>query len=150
MVQVEDAKYGGVSSFWSVMLTCTQKNHPPPSTINASPMEPESTGRFESILGNARCPTRGNVRATLPSVPTAQELGDEDEFQAAAFSSALAPSSAKKYSSVFLEFSVYLGRHNLVVDMTLNQTSLIHVHYMRDHGSLLTPIWQGRRVFLEM
>ena len=23
-------------------------------------------------------------------------------------------------------------------------------HYMRDHGSLLTPIWQGRRGFLEM
>ena len=81
MDQVENVKYGGDGSFWSKMVTCTQKSHPLSSITNASLKKFETTDKFVSILGNARYPTRGNVRATLPSVPTAEELGDEDEFQ---------------------------------------------------------------------
>ena len=133
MAQVDDAKYGGISSFWSDKSSLPQRSHLPQPSLTALPLRSESTSKFDSILGNPRYPTRGNVRATLPPVPTTQELGDEDEFQAAAFSSALAPSSAKKYTSAFMEFSVYLTRHNIVVDMTLNQPALISLlrHWVR-------------------
>ena len=104
LAQTENVKYGGDGSFWSKKVSCTQKSPPWLSVVNASSKEFESTYRFESVLGNTRYPTRGNVRATLPLIPTAEEVGGEDEFQAAAFSSALAPSSAKKYSAAFVEF----------------------------------------------
>ena len=62
-----------------------------------------------------------------------KEVGDEDEFQAAAFSSALAPSSSKKYNAAFLRFQEYLNRHGALIDMIVDQIKLISLlrHWLR-------------------
>jgi hypothetical protein len=55
-------------------------------------------------FSNPRYPTLGSKRKLLENAPGADEIADEDEFQAAAFASSIAPSSSKKYSGAMRDF----------------------------------------------
>ena len=126
------AKLGGNDAFWSKKVNAVKNQlhfgrHS--QHIQVAAVVPQ----LRSVLGVVRHPTKGNIRAILPSVPTVDEIGDEDEFQAAAFSSALAPSSSNKYSAAFLQFQEYLKRHGILIDMTADQVELISLlhHWFR-------------------
>jgi integrase len=74
---------------------------------------------------NPRHPTLGNKRKLLEDAPDADEIADEDDFQAAAFASSLAPSSSKKYTGAMRDFMQYMSRHSINIDYDLQKEELI-------------------------
>ena len=76
-------------------------------------------------FSNPRHPTLGSKRKLLECVPDADEIADENDFQAAAFASSLAPSSSKKYTGAMRDFMQYLDRNSVVIDFDLQKEELI-------------------------
>ena len=76
-------------------------------------------------FSNPRYPTLGSKRKHLENAPGPDEIADEDEFQAAAFASSIAPSSSKKYSGAMRDFMQYLGRIPVEIDYDLPKDQLI-------------------------
>ena len=76
-------------------------------------------------FSNPRHPTLGSKRKLLENVPDADEIADEDDFQAAAYASSLAPSSSKKYTGAMRDFMQYLARNSIVIDFDLQRDELI-------------------------
>ena len=76
-------------------------------------------------FSNPWYPTLGSKRKFLDSTPDADEIADEDEFQAAAFASSIAPSSSKKYSGAMRDFMQYLSRIPVELDFDLPKDQLI-------------------------
>ena len=76
-------------------------------------------------FSNPRHPTVGSKRKVLNCAPDAEEIADEDEFQAAAYASSLAPSSSKKYTGAMRDFMQYLERVQVVIDFSLQKSELI-------------------------
>ena len=84
-------------------------------------------GDQQSVHGfsNPRYPSLGSKRKLLENAPGADEIADEDEFQAAAFASSIAPSSSKKYSGAMRDFMQYLSRIPVEIDYDLPKDQLI-------------------------
>ena len=97
------AKLGGDGAFWSKKVIAV-KNQFHPGRHSQQLQVAAIAPQLRSVLGVVRHPTKGTIRSILPSVPSVEEVGDEDEFQAAAFSSTLAPSSSKNTVQRFCSF----------------------------------------------